>query len=105
MPVNQALHVEHDPAGLETATTEGVRSLEGDVVGFSVLGVGAGTAKLTIDPGTLARPAAGFRGVRIALHAPARSRGTCTRGAGAAVMADLRAELSSAQSIAGGAEP
>jgi uncharacterized protein YbjT (DUF2867 family) len=38
-----------DPAGLETATTEAVRSLEGDVVGLSVLGVGAGTAKLTID--------------------------------------------------------
>jgi uncharacterized protein YbjT (DUF2867 family) len=38
-----------DPAGLETATTAAVRSLDGDAVGFSVLGVGAGTAKLTID--------------------------------------------------------
>jgi uncharacterized protein YbjT (DUF2867 family) len=38
-----------DPTGLETATTETIRSLEGDVVGLSVLGVGAGTAKLTID--------------------------------------------------------
>src|SRR6202167_3517338 len=38
-----------DPPGLETATTEAIRSLEGDVVGLSVLGVGAGTAKLTID--------------------------------------------------------
>ena len=38
-----------DPAGLETATTDAVRSLDGDAVGFSVLGVGAGTAKLTID--------------------------------------------------------
>jgi uncharacterized protein YbjT (DUF2867 family) len=38
-----------DPAGLEAATREAVRSLEGDVAGFSVLGVGAGTAKLTID--------------------------------------------------------
>jgi uncharacterized protein YbjT (DUF2867 family) len=38
-----------DPAGLEAATTEASRSLEGDVLGFSVLGVGAGTAKLTID--------------------------------------------------------
>src|SRR3954466_4120466 len=37
------------PAGLEAATREAIRSLEGDVVGFSVLGVGAGTAKLTID--------------------------------------------------------
>src|ERR1700733_14030102 len=38
-----------DLAGLSAATTEAVRSLEGDVVGLSVLGVGAGTAKLTID--------------------------------------------------------
>ncbi|MES1205653.1 MAG: NAD(P)H-binding protein [Pseudomonadota bacterium] len=42
-----------DPAGVEAATTEAVRSVEGaqevTVVGFSVLGVGAGTAKLTID--------------------------------------------------------
>jgi uncharacterized protein YbjT (DUF2867 family) len=38
-----------EPAGLEAATTEAVRSCEGDAVGLSVLGVGAGTAKLTID--------------------------------------------------------
>jgi uncharacterized protein YbjT (DUF2867 family) len=38
-----------DPAGLEAATAEAIRSLEGDVVGLSVLGVGAGTAKLTLD--------------------------------------------------------
>lgn len=38
-----------DPAGLETATTQAIRALEGDVVGLSVLGVGAGTAKLTIE--------------------------------------------------------
>jgi uncharacterized protein YbjT (DUF2867 family) len=38
-----------DPAGLEAATTQAIHSLEGDVVGLSVLGVGAGTAKLTID--------------------------------------------------------
>jgi uncharacterized protein YbjT (DUF2867 family) len=37
------------PAALEAATTEAIRSLAGDVVGLSVLGVGAGTAKLTID--------------------------------------------------------
>jgi uncharacterized protein YbjT (DUF2867 family) len=37
------------PAVLEAATTEAIRGLEGDVVGLSVLGVGAGTAKLTID--------------------------------------------------------
>ncbi|HSY42187.1 MAG TPA: hypothetical protein VLA79_21785, partial [Polyangia bacterium] len=38
-----------DPAGLEAATTEAIRSLAGDAVGLSVLGVGAGTAKLTLD--------------------------------------------------------
>src|SRR3954471_15372511 len=38
-----------DPSVLETATTEAIRSLDGDVVGLSVLGIGAGTAKLTID--------------------------------------------------------
>ena len=38
-----------DAAALETATVEAIRSLDGDVVGLSVLGVGAGTAKLTID--------------------------------------------------------
>jgi uncharacterized protein YbjT (DUF2867 family) len=38
-----------DPPGLEVATTDAIRALAGDVVGFSVLGVGAGTAKLTID--------------------------------------------------------
>jgi uncharacterized protein YbjT (DUF2867 family) len=38
-----------DPAGLEAATTEAIRSLQGNVVGLSVLGIGAGTAKLTID--------------------------------------------------------
>src|ERR1700723_1135089 len=38
-----------DPAGLQSATAEAIRPLEGDVVGLSVLGVGAGTAKLTID--------------------------------------------------------
>jgi uncharacterized protein YbjT (DUF2867 family) len=38
-----------DPRSLDAATTEAIRSLEGQVVGFSVLGVGAGTAKLTID--------------------------------------------------------
>jgi uncharacterized protein YbjT (DUF2867 family) len=38
-----------DSAGLETATAEAIRSLEGDVVGLSVLGIGAGTAKLSIE--------------------------------------------------------
>jgi uncharacterized protein YbjT (DUF2867 family) len=38
-----------DPAGVEQATADAVRSLDGEVLGFSVLGVGAGTAKLTLD--------------------------------------------------------
>jgi uncharacterized protein YbjT (DUF2867 family) len=38
-----------DPASLEAATIEAVSALTGDVVGLSVLGVGAGTAKLSID--------------------------------------------------------
>src|SRR5258708_6958869 len=47
--VRETLVPAMDPASLETATTEAIRSLDGDVVGFSVLGVGAGTAKLTMD--------------------------------------------------------
>ena len=38
-----------DAASLKAATMEAIRSLEGNVVGLSVLGVGAGTAKLTIN--------------------------------------------------------
>ncbi len=38
-----------DPRAVEAATTEAIHALEGDVVGFSVLGIGAGTAKLTLD--------------------------------------------------------
>lgn len=38
-----------DPASLESATLDAIGSLTGDVVGLSVLGVGAGTAQLTID--------------------------------------------------------
>jgi uncharacterized protein YbjT (DUF2867 family) len=49
LELREALVSAMDPAGLEAATMEVVRSLQGDVVGFSVLGVGAGTAKLTID--------------------------------------------------------
>ncbi len=47
--LRETLVPEMAPAALEEATAEAVRSLEGDVVGLSVLGVGAGTAKLTID--------------------------------------------------------
>jgi uncharacterized protein YbjT (DUF2867 family) len=37
------------PAALAAATTEAVSELDGDVEGFSVLGIGAGTAKLTLE--------------------------------------------------------
>src|ERR1700688_1357498 len=38
-----------DADDLETATTEVIRSPEGDIVGVDVLGVGAGPAKATIE--------------------------------------------------------
>jgi uncharacterized protein YbjT (DUF2867 family) len=38
-----------EPRGVETATREAIRLLEADAEGLSVLGVGSGTAKLTID--------------------------------------------------------
>ena len=47
--LREVLIPDMEPAALEGATTEAVRSLEGDVDGFSVLGIGAGTARLTID--------------------------------------------------------
>lgn len=37
------------PASLEAATTTALRAVEGEVVGLSVLGIGAGTAKLAIE--------------------------------------------------------
>jgi uncharacterized protein YbjT (DUF2867 family) len=47
--LRETLVPEMDPVSLDRATTDAIRSLEGDVVGLSVLGVGAGTSKLTID--------------------------------------------------------
>lgn len=38
-----------EPEALERATAQALQALEGGAAGFSVLGVGAGTAKLTID--------------------------------------------------------
>jgi uncharacterized protein YbjT (DUF2867 family) len=38
-----------DPASVEAATVDAIRALDGDVVGLSVLGVGAGTGKLTLE--------------------------------------------------------
>jgi len=38
-----------NPTSLAAATLDAVRDLDGDLEGFSVLGVGAGTAKLTLE--------------------------------------------------------
>ena len=46
--LREALVPTMTPAPLEAATLGAINSLKGDVVGLSVLGVGAGTAKLTI---------------------------------------------------------
>jgi uncharacterized protein YbjT (DUF2867 family) len=45
----EALVPEMTPAALAATTMEAVRDLDGEVEGFSVLGIGAGTAKLTIE--------------------------------------------------------
>lgn len=47
--LREALVTAMEPAVLEAATTQVIASLAGDVVGLSVLGVGAGTAKLTLE--------------------------------------------------------
>jgi uncharacterized protein YbjT (DUF2867 family) len=47
--LREELVPEMDPAGLKTATTAAIGSVEGEVLALSVLGVGVGTAKLTID--------------------------------------------------------
>ncbi|HEY1957036.1 MAG TPA: NAD(P)H-binding protein [Polyangiaceae bacterium] len=47
--VREAIVSPMEPGALEAATIEAVRSLDGEVVGLSTLGVGAGTAKLTLD--------------------------------------------------------
>jgi uncharacterized protein YbjT (DUF2867 family) len=45
----QKLVPDMSPSRLETATLEALRDREGEVQAFSVLGVGAGTAKLTLE--------------------------------------------------------
>jgi uncharacterized protein YbjT (DUF2867 family) len=47
--LHEILVPEMNPVALETATAAAIRPLESNVVGLSALGVGAGTAKLTID--------------------------------------------------------
>ncbi|MGC4090387.1 MAG: NAD(P)H-binding protein [Polyangiaceae bacterium] len=48
-PLVEKLVPEMNPTSLATATLEAANEVDGDVEGFSVLGVGAGTAKLTIE--------------------------------------------------------
>ena len=47
--VEECLVPEMHPDKLAAAVVDALRELPGDVVGFSVLGVGAGTAKLTLE--------------------------------------------------------
>ncbi|MET0390093.1 MAG: NAD(P)H-binding protein [Polyangiales bacterium] len=47
--LREALVPSMDPATLEAATVEAIGALDGEVVGLSVMGVGAGTAKLTLE--------------------------------------------------------
>lgn len=47
--LREVLVPQMQPNALEAATLEAVRSLEGDAVGLSVLGVGANTAKLSLE--------------------------------------------------------
>ena len=84
-----------DPAGLAAATTEAVRSLAGEVVGLSVLGVGAGTAKLTIDE---------HRAVDVELNAAfARGLKAAGRVKHLAFMSAVGADLSAAATGSGAA--
>jgi len=47
--VEERLVPKMDPDKLSRAVVDALRELDGEVVGFSVLGVGAGTAKLSLD--------------------------------------------------------
>jgi uncharacterized protein YbjT (DUF2867 family) len=48
-PVEERLVPAMTPEGLTQAVVEALHALDGEVLGFSVLGVGAGTAKLTLE--------------------------------------------------------
>ena len=48
-PVEEHLVPDMNPDRLSSAVVDAVRELQGDVFGFSVLGVGAGTAKLSLQ--------------------------------------------------------
>ncbi len=48
-PVEERLVPEMEPDKLSRAVVDALRELDGEAVGFSVLGVGAGTAKLSLE--------------------------------------------------------
>lgn len=86
-----------DPASLEAATREAIRALDGDAVGLSVLGVGAGTAKLTLEQHRavdVALNAAFARGLKVSgrvrhlafMSAAGANPAAATTGSGAAGM-------------------
>jgi len=83
------------PARLEAATLEAVRDREGEVQAFSVLGIGAGTARLTIDQ---------HRAVDVALN-EAFARGLRDSGkvAHLAFMSAVGADATASTSGGGGA--
>lgn len=60
MQVEELLVPDMEPNKLGDAVVDALRGFEGDVVGFSVLGVGAGTAKLSLE---------GHRAVDVELNA------------------------------------
>jgi uncharacterized protein YbjT (DUF2867 family) len=47
--LRQIVVADMTPVALETATGAAIQSLDGDIAGLSVLGIGAGTAQLTLD--------------------------------------------------------
>jgi len=70
VPLREVLVPDMTPGHLQQATSDAVDALEGEVVGLSVLGIGAGTAKLTM---------AQHRDVDVALNA-AFARGLAATG-------------------------
>lgn len=84
-----------EPAALEQATAEAVAVVDGDVVGLSVLGIGAGTAKLTIEA---------HRAVDVALNAAfARGLATSARVRHIALMSAVGADATASAAGSGAA--
>ncbi|MET0341343.1 MAG: NAD(P)H-binding protein [Polyangiales bacterium] len=93
--LREALVPAMTPEALEGATEQALRVLEGAVVGLSVLGVGAGTAKLTLDA---------HRAVDVALNAAfARALAASGRVKHLAFMSAVGADASAAATGSGAA--